>query len=64
MKTEPTEAGDQGVIPDHALRRRVPKRAKAGGGNLDGTPLGKRETIQQGELFASAEDEPSVKERR
>jgi len=59
MKTERTEAGDQVIIPDPATKRRVPRRAKAGGGSLESTPLGRQETAEQGELFQS---QPSRKD--
>ena len=52
MKTERTEAGAQGVIEDRAVRRRVPKTAKKGGGDLGGTPLGDSILPKQGELFS------------
>ena len=56
MKTEPTEAGYQGVIPDPAVKRKVPRGPKPGGGGLEGTPLGdgSGRRAQQGELFADA----------
>ena len=56
MKTEPTEAGDQGVIKDPAAKRVVPRQAKPGGGDLKGTPLGKRAAgdPEQGELFSDS----------
>ena len=51
MKTERTEAGEQGVIKDRALKRQVPSGAKKGGGDLRGTPLGDSVPSVQGDLF-------------
>jgi hypothetical protein len=53
MKTEPTQAGEQGVIDDLVVKRKVPKGAKPGGGSLEGTPLGDMagKAPEQGELI-------------
>ena len=50
MKTEHTAAGDQGLINDVAVRRKVPTSAKQGGGDLKGLPMGEKES-EQTELF-------------
>lgn len=54
MKTERTPAGEQAVIEDAAVKRKVPGKAKPGGGDLEGLPLGERPS-RQVELF-EAED--------
>lgn len=52
LKTERTRAGEQGVIDDDALKRKVPGKAKPGGGDLTGLPLGECPS-RQGELFGT-----------